>query len=117
MEWFWTLKIALASALMIGGVLIMLIGSIGINRLPDFYSRTHAAANVDTLGILLFVGGLTMFEGWALNSAKLMLITLFILLTSPIASHALARRAMLAGLVPWFSENSPGGPRHHEGAR
>jgi multicomponent Na+:H+ antiporter subunit G len=108
-EWLATLQTVLAIALLIVGALIMLVGSIGINRLPDFYSRTHAAANVDTLGILLFVGGLVVHEGLHLNSAKLLLVVLFLLLTSPVASHALARRALRAGLLPWFSKDKPGG--------
>jgi multicomponent Na+:H+ antiporter subunit G len=108
-EWLWTVKSVLAAAMMIGGAFAMLVGSIGINRLPDFYTRTHAAANVDTLGILLFVGGLMVYEGWTINSGKLLLVVLFLLLTSPVASHALARRAMLSGLVPWFGEQPAGG--------
>jgi multicomponent Na+:H+ antiporter subunit G len=108
-EWLATLQHTVAIAMLIGGAFIMLVGSVGINRLPDFYSRTHAAANVDTLGILLFVGGLVVYEGFNLNSAKLMLVVLFLILTSPVASHALARRALRAGLVPWFSKERPGG--------
>lgn len=115
MEWLATLQHIVAIAMLIGGAFIMLVGSIGINRLPDFYSRTHAAANVDTLGILLFVGGLAVYEGVNLNSAKLMLVVLFLILTSPVASHALARRALRAGLVPWFSKERPGGGLREEG--
>jgi multicomponent Na+:H+ antiporter subunit G len=106
-EWLWTLQTVAAAALIIGGAFVMLVGSIGINRLPDFYSRTHAAANVDTLGILLFVGGLAVHEGLTINSAKLGLIVLFLVLTSPVASHALARRALVVGLVPWFGGARP----------
>ncbi len=124
MEWIWTLKDVLAIALLIGGALVMLVGSVGINRLPDFYSRTHAAANVDSLGILLFVGGLAVYEGLTLNSGKLMLIVLFLILTSPVASHALARRALLAGLQPRFNadqaedrlETTPDGEARNGGA-
>lgn len=107
MEWLWTLQTVVAIALILGGAFVMLVGSIGINRLPDFYSRTHAAANVDTLGILLFVGGLVVHEGLTLNSAKLALIVMFLVLTSPVASHALARRALVEGLVPWFGGERP----------
>jgi multicomponent Na+:H+ antiporter subunit G len=109
MELVWTVKSVLATVLLCGGAFIMLVGSIGINRLPDFFSRTHAAANVDTLGILLFVGGLMVHEGLSINSAKLLLIVVFLLLTSPIASHALARRALLAGLIPWFAKDHAAG--------
>ena len=88
--------------LVLGGVFFMLVGSIGINRLPDFYTRAHAAGKVDTLGILMFLGGLAVFQGFSLNAAKLVLIILFVALTSPVATHALARRALLFGLKPWY---------------
>jgi multicomponent Na+:H+ antiporter subunit G len=96
----------LAIVLMIGGILFMLVGSIGINRLPDFYTRTHAAGKVDTLGIMMFLGGMMVFEGLTINSAKLLLIIAFVAFTGPVASHALARRAMLFGLKPWYGDTS-----------
>lgn len=90
-----------AVVLMIGGTFFMLVGSIGINRLPDFYTRAHAAGKVDTLGIMMFLGGMVVHEGFVLNSAKLLLIIAFVAVTSPVASHALARRAILSGLKIW----------------
>jgi multicomponent Na+:H+ antiporter subunit G len=96
----------LAIVLMIGGILFMLVGGIGINRLPDFYTRAHAAGKVDTLGIMMFLAGMMVFEGLTINSAKLLLIVAFVAFASPVASHALARRAMLFGLKPWFGDNN-----------
>jgi multicomponent Na+:H+ antiporter subunit G len=92
---------AAAVILMVGGVAFMLIGSIGINTLPDFYSRCHAAGKVDTLGILLLLFGMMLHEGLSLNSLKLLLIICFVLVTSPVATHALMRRAFIAGFKPW----------------
>lgn len=83
------------------GALFMLIGSIGVNRFPDFYSRAHASGKVDTLGIMLFIIGLMFFSGFNLISLKLGLIAVFVGMTSPVAAHALARRAVLFGLRPW----------------
>lgn len=96
------LQNALAIFLMAGGTLFMLIGSIGINRLPDFYTRSHASGKVDTLGILMFLSGLAVFQGFTLNAAKLLLIIVFVALTSPVAAHALARGALHFGLKPWY---------------
>jgi multicomponent Na+:H+ antiporter subunit G len=93
-------------ALMVGGVFFMLVGSLGLIRLPDFYTRVHAAGKVDTLGVLMFVAGMAVFAGLSLESAKLLLIFVFVALTSPVASHALARRALLFGYKPW---RGPGG--------
>jgi multicomponent Na+:H+ antiporter subunit G len=91
----------LAIFFMLAGVFFMLVGSIGINRFPDFFTRTHASGKVDTLGILLFIVGLLFFEGFTQVSLKLALIFVFVALTSPVAAHALARRAFTAGLKPW----------------
>jgi multicomponent Na+:H+ antiporter subunit G len=88
--------------LLVAGTLFMLVGSIGILRLPDFYSRTHAATNVDTLGIFLFVIGLAVKEGANLSTLKLVLVALFILLVNPVGTHALASSALSYGLKPWF---------------
>ncbi|MFP4391428.1 MAG: monovalent cation/H(+) antiporter subunit G [Desulfohalobiaceae bacterium] len=87
--------------LMAGGVFFMLVGSLGLIRLPDFFTRVHAAGKVDTLGVLMFVMGMIIYSGFSQDSAKLFLIFIFVAMTSPVASHALARRAMLFGYKPW----------------
>jgi multicomponent Na+:H+ antiporter subunit G len=92
----------LAIILVLGGTFFMLVGSIGLIRFPDFYTRAHASGKVDTLGILMFLSGLAVFQGVSLNAAKLALIIVFVLLTSPVATHALARSALLFGLRPRY---------------
>lgn len=82
------------------GIGFMLIGSIGVIRLPDFYSRTHAASKTDTLGILLVIVGLMILEGFTINMGKLAFVLIFVALANPIGSHALARAAMESGLKP-----------------
>ena len=84
------------------GVFFLLVGSIGLIRLPDFFSRCHAMGKADTLGILLVLFGLIIYEGLTLNSAKMLLILVFVALTSPTATHALARAAYLIGVKPRF---------------
>lgn len=84
------------------GIFFLLIGSIGTIRLPDFYSRTHATSKSDTLGMILIIIGLIIYEGLTLNGGKLFLVLLFILIANPIGSHALARAAHLSGLTPRF---------------
>lgn len=107
-----TLVNAIAIILVLGGTFFMLVGSIGLLRLPDFYTRAHASGKVDTLGILMFLTGLAVFEGFTLTAAKLLLIILFVAFTSPVATHALARRALLFGLKPWY-----GTEQEHKGNR
>jgi multicomponent Na+:H+ antiporter subunit G len=87
----------------------MLMGSIGILRLPDFYSRTHAVSKSDTLGVFFVIIGLIIYEGFTLSSGKLFLIVLFIALSNPIGTHALARAALKKGLKPLLHDDKKGG--------
>lgn len=91
------------------GIVFMLVGSIGILRLPDFYSRTHAISKSDTLGIMFVILGLVIYEGFTISSAKLLLIVLFIALSNPVGTHALARAALKKGLKPFLHDDKKGG--------
>lgn len=82
------------------GTLLMLVGSVGLIRLPDFYTRTHAASKIDTLGIMLVLSGLALEEGPTIEAAKLIVVMLFVLISTPVSSHALARTAYMAGYEP-----------------
>ncbi len=86
---------------MVVGLLFMFLGSLGILRLPDFYSRTHAASKVDTVGIMVVLLGIAILEGFTINTAKIGLAIVFLTLTNPVAAHALARAAMRHGFKPW----------------
>ncbi|PKD45133.1 monovalent cation/H(+) antiporter subunit G [Rhodohalobacter barkolensis] len=92
------------------GIIFMLMGSIGILRLPDFYSRTHAVSKSDTLGVFFVIIGLIIYEGFTLSSGKLFLIVLFIALSNPIGTHALARAALKKGIRPLLHDDKKGGP-------
>ena len=73
--------------LLIAGAFFLLVGSIGIVRLPDFFTRTH--------------------DGLTLNSAKLLVAAVFVALTGPVGAHALARAAYRSGLRPWYRGRKP----------
>ncbi len=98
----------LAALCLLGGASLVLAGASGVVRLPDFYTRLHAAGVTDTLGTLLVLLGLILLSGLTLLSAKLALVGLFLFLTSPASTHAIANAAHKAGLKPrlgtWRSE-------------
>jgi len=77
------------------GSFFCLVGSIGLIRLPDFYSRVHAAGVVDSLGAILILLGLMTQTQDIIVIIKLVFILLFLMLTGPTAVHALARTANL----------------------
>lgn len=89
------------------GAFFLLIASIGIVRLSDYYSRVHAMGSGDTLGIILILLGLCVYEGFTLISAKLLVALVFVGLTNPVASHALARAALRYGLKPILKKDQP----------
>ena len=86
--------------LLIGG-LAMLVGGIGILRMPDLFTRLHAVGITDTLGAASILLGLAVFAGWGLLSLKLLLILAHLLLLNPSASHALGRAAVHEAKRPW----------------
>jgi multicomponent Na+:H+ antiporter subunit G len=88
------------------GVLFLLLGAVGILRFPDCYTRMHAAGKCDTLGALLVVSGLAVHHGVSLESAKILFIAVFIFLTSPTATHAIARAARRRELPLWTKDGS-----------
>lgn len=106
-DWFSILAMIFIAA----GIFFIFIGSVGILRLPDFFSRSHAVSKSDTLGIMCVIAGLMILEGLTLNSLKLLLVILFVFLANPIGTHALARAAMAKGIrpvlgaAPWVVQN------------
>jgi multicomponent Na+:H+ antiporter subunit G len=84
----------------VAGSVFVLIGGVGLIRLPDFYTRIHAAGITDTMGAWLIVIGLIFAAGWTLVTVKLLMLLFFLAATGPLASHALAKAAFLRGLEP-----------------
>lgn len=102
-----SLVLDIASGLLLaGGSVFVLTGGIGALRLPDFYTRVHAAGLTDTLGTLLILAGVILQAGLSLATVKLLAIMAFLLLTAPTAAYALANAARLGGLAPERSASS-----------
>ena len=78
----------------------VLVGGIGALRMPNLYTRMHAASVTDTMGAALVLAGVMLQAGLSLATIKLAAILLFLLITSPTSSYALASAAMLAGIKP-----------------
>ncbi|MDV7338799.1 monovalent cation/H(+) antiporter subunit G [Terasakiella sp. A23] len=89
----------------LAGSAFVIIGAIGVMRLPEVFTRSHAAGMVDTFGTGLILLGL-MFQagGFNLVLVKLVMIGFFLFFTSPVSSHALVRAAMADGAKPLLKE-------------
>jgi len=96
-----TLVDLISAAFLASGCFLSLSGGVGILRMPDFYTRLHAAGKVDSLAQALILTGLMFQAGLTLVSVKLFLIIVFLLATAPTATHAVAKAAHLSGLKPW----------------
>jgi multicomponent Na+:H+ antiporter subunit G len=94
----------LGGVFLLAGGAFCLIGGIGLLRMPDFYTRMHAASVIETLGAGLILLGLLLQAGWTLVAVKLLMVGLLVFFASPTASHALARAAMVRGLKPLLSD-------------
>jgi len=92
--------------LLVAGGFFFLVGAIGLNRMPDVFTRMHAVSVGDTLGAGLLVAGMALQAGPSLVTVKLFLILLVIYFTGPVATHALARAALQDNLLPLIADHS-----------
>jgi multicomponent Na+:H+ antiporter subunit G len=90
--------------LIAAGGAFCLIGAAGMLRMPDFYTRVHAASVTDIVGSLAILLGLALQAGLSLTAAKLAVIALLIFFTSPAATHALVKAALERGVAPLGGE-------------
>lgn len=100
--------VALAgSAIVLLGSVFMVIGALGVVRMPDIFTRLHAVSVADTFGVNLILFGLILVGGLTLVSVKLAFLLAFLFLTGPVASHAVARAALDAGVKPRDASGEP----------
>ena len=98
--------------LLICGLIFFTGGTLGILRFPDFYSRLHPAGKLDTFGLVTTVGALAAYtflvQAAFLTALKIILIMVFVFITSPTATHAIVDAGVRAGLKPWTKQPSAG---------
>ena len=83
------------------GAAFVMVGGLGLIRMPDLFTRLHTASVADSAGAGFILLGLMLQAGLSLTSFKLVLIFVFLVFTAPTAAHALAHAALLDGLRPW----------------
>lgn len=96
-----------SAVLLFCGLFFFTVGAVGILRLPDFYSRLHPAGKLDTAGVLMSMTGMALYSAYDLSLSalftgfKIILIVVFVFITSPTATHAIIDAGVRAGLSPW----------------
>ncbi|OGW34246.1 MAG: sodium:proton antiporter [Nitrospirae bacterium GWD2_44_7] len=102
----------LSVLLIISGIFFFFTATVGLLRFPDFYCRMQATGKGDTLGALLCLSGIAVYnlsDGFTLSSVllsiKIMLIAFFIFIANPTATHAITRAGLNAGVKPLMKED------------
>jgi len=96
----------IVTLLLAAGIFFMFVGTIGLLRFPDFYTRLHATGKCDTLGGGLIMIGLLIYHlfhyaGTPLVPVKLLFLIMFIFIANPTATHAIMKAAYMTGVKPW----------------
>jgi multicomponent Na+:H+ antiporter subunit G len=87
-------------ALILLGSVFVVIGAFGMVRMPDVFTRMHAASVVDTLGMAFLLFGMMLQAGFTLVTLKLVFLVALFVLTTPVVTHALARACLHEGIQP-----------------
>ena len=102
-----TIVSILTTILILLGLFFFVAGTVGILRLPDFYTRLHAAGKCDSLAAVLIICGIAIYNlqpfsfGALLVSIKLFLVAAFVFIANPTATHAITEAALVLGVKPW----------------
>ena len=99
---------AMSWALILAGSFFTVVGAVGLVRMPDLFTRMHAASVTDTLGAGLLLVGFMLQAGLSLVLLKLVFLFLLIFFISPVATHAVANAALQYGIKPMLSEDRQG---------
>ncbi len=88
----------LAIGLTVFGLFFLVVGSIGMLRLPNVFVRAHALSLTDSMGAILVLAGLAVYQGFNTNFLKIMIVLVLVLLLNPVIAHATIRAAHRSGL-------------------
>ena len=94
-----------AIVLIVIGLFFLVVGSIGMLRLPNVFARAHALSLTDSLGAVFVLAGLAVYQGFNMNFLKIMVVLVLVYLLNPVIAHATIRAAHRAGLRS--SESDP----------
>jgi multicomponent Na+:H+ antiporter subunit G len=88
------------------GLFFLIVSAIGMVRLPDVYTRSHALGITDTLGVGLVLSALAFHQGLTIDAVKTVLILVLLYHLNPVISHATVRAALRAGQKPWTRQGT-----------
>ena len=95
----------LSWGLILLGSFFTLVGALGMIRMPEVFTRMHAASVIDTLGVGLLIGGMVLQAGFTLVTLKLVFLLALFVITGPVVTHALAQACLHEGIKPLLAED------------
>jgi multicomponent Na+:H+ antiporter subunit G len=102
-----TVAIEIASwASILLGSFFTAVGALGLVRMPDVFTRMHAAGVTDTAGVGLLIFGMILQSGLTLTTVKLFVLLALFLFTGPVVTHALAQTCLHENVKPLLAQNS-----------
>lgn len=99
-----------SGVLILAGSFFVLVGGIGLVRMPDVFTRMHATSITETAGAGLLLFGLMLQAGLTLTTLKLLFVLFVFFMTAPVATHALAQAALQAGVQPLLADDRRDAP-------
>lgn len=103
-DWLGWAQALISGGFILTGTFFVLAGALGVIRMPDFFTRIHAAGMTDTMGAEFIIIGLIIQAGFSQMTLKLLLVAFLLFVTSPTATHAIANAAKLSGLKPQLGD-------------
>lgn len=100
----------IVAALAFAGAFFTVVAVVGVLRLPDLYTRTHAVSKSDTLGAGFSLAAGAVAAGTGVTTLKLLILLVFLLVTNPTAAHALARSGRRSGVAAQINDDESGQP-------
>lgn len=91
----------IAIVMILIGLFFLFVAAVGVLRLPDVFTRSHAVSLTDSLGALFLLVGLAVYEGFSTNAVKILVVLVLLYLLNPVIAHATVRSARRTGLRPW----------------
>lgn len=105
-EWARFVLSPVAIASIVVGLFFLFVAAIGVVRLPDVYTRSHAVTITDSLGAFFVLGGLALYQGLSTSAVKILIVLILLYLLNPVIAHATVRAALRSGLKPLTREDA-----------
>ena len=90
------------------GSFFVMVGALGLVRMPEIFTRMHAASVTDTLGVGFLLLGMSVQAGFSLVTLKLFFLLALFFFTGPVVTHALAQACLHEGVKPMLAEDRRG---------